>query len=498
MLNPIQFFTSKLQAFQTKGQYNKLLVKSFKTSLQAFGEAGHDINVLTPEILENAMNRIKQPDKNNYKTYVSQIEAIHKMYYAEADYGGELARGLIDTRAALLCGEGVNVIVLDSEKFLEEQKDKSPNPPAIAEAGMPKDEPEEEVVDEKKEAVKTFINDFIDWNRLEGAGLIEIAECGEREGKVLLVLNSTIKNEKKIINIEVFDYYTNKYKLLENGNIQYTKDQKPITIPSNRFVFVQLSGSKKDIVKTPPRMANVLTQIENYSREKYDLRKNNHLFAKAFLWFETQDMAQANSIKNYISNNKFTIGVSGAGPAKPHLVNLVSGASQAINDERIMDIKDIATTMGIPIMLMNYPELMSNRATAETMMEMINQSTKKERLIYQDDIKELIQKAMKFAQDELVEGAVYEPDMFEVNLPLITMDNLKALVETWCVLFDKKMVSKKTVQGKIPGINPLDEEQQIQEETKENIINNPIIQGTIGYVDPEEINKKEALIKEEK
>jgi hypothetical protein len=93
-----------------------------------------------------------------------------------------------------------------------------------------------------------------------------------------------------------------------------------------------------------------------------------------------------------------------------------------------------------------------------------------------------MQKAMAFAEKEKIEGAVNEPDMFDINIPLITLDNLKSLIETWCVLMDKKIISKKTVQGKVPGINPLDEEKQIQEETEENIANNPIVQGTMNDI----------------
>jgi hypothetical protein len=532
LVNPFQKIKSKIQANKLQKESVKRfqgLLQSMSGKIQALTEGGQD--VLTPEVLDDlayVLSGSKQPDKNNHRSYSSQIQAIYQMYFNESYYGGEIARGIIDTRVAMLCGEGINVIVFDSPEFLEMQKAKkeeevkqlqSQPQPTQAKPALPakvqslevkketnikvKEEPkdvtgevgepqtdeevqEEEITDEKKKQVKEFVNKFLKWNKLQGEGLIEIGECGEREGKVLLVLNPVKVKDETIIKVEVFDYYTNKYDIeRKNGEITkitYTKNMKTIPIPVDRAVFIQLSGLKKDYVKTPPRIANVLTQIENYSRAKYDLRKNNHLFSKTTPFFKTLTQGEAASINNDIASKKWIVGMGYAGSADFSYVSQDTGASTCINEERIMDMKDIATTIGLPIFFMNYPELMSNRAVADTMMESVNQSTKKERLIYQSAMIELIQKAMQLAVDSDVEGAIYEPDMFDVNIPLITLDSLKSLIEIWCVLMDKGVVAKKTVQGKIPGINPIDEEKQIQEEKQENIANNPIVQGTMGDI----------------
>lgn len=509
-MNIVTRVMTNIQASRAKKRVEKASIERAQTLIQALGEAGRDVNILTPEVLDGLISANKQPDKNNYSTYSAQIEKIYKMYYGESDYGGEIARGIIDTRASMLCGEGINTIVFDSEEFLQAQEEKEKkekaekqpiqaldNPIETQQGILEEAEEEEEIVDEKKEAVTKFIDNFVKWNKLQGAGLIEIGECTEKEGKVLLVLNPIKKDDKTIITFEVFDFYSNKYEIKRsNGeitSISYTKGIDKKSIPISRVVFIQTSGNKKDCIKTPPRIANVLTQIENYSRAKYDLRANNHLFAKTTPFFKTMDQGGANAINNDIAAKKWVIGRGYAGTADFSYVSQTTGASDCIEKERVMDMKDIATTIGVPIMLMNYPELMSNRSTAETMMEMVNNSTKKERLLIEDGIKELIQKAMKLAIDSGVEGAIYEPDMFDVNLPLITLDNLKSLIDVWAMLMDKGLVSKKTVQGKIPGINPSDEEKQIQAEKKENIKNNPIVMGAM-----EDINEPETIVENNK
>jgi hypothetical protein len=482
-MNPIQKFFANIQANRENKKTEKKTYIKYKQFVQAMSEAGHDVSILQPEVMDEIISGLKQPDENNYKTYATQIEKIYKMYYGEAKYGGELLRGLIDIQTALLCGEGINVPVFDSPEFLEKQRenDKKVIDPLIEE------EPQEEEKDEKKEAVKLFIDNLMEWNHLEGEGLIEIGECINKEGKVLVVLQYRLDGEEGRIDFEVFDYYSNEYTIeRKNGkNIQvkYTDSEgNDQTIPEDRFVFMQFSGSKNDCVKTPPKIANVLTQIENYSRAKYDLRKNNHFFAKTFLWFKTENENDANSIKADLTSQQFKTGKSGAGSAEPIVISLSGGASEAINQERIMDIKDISTTMSLPIFFLSYPELMSNRSTAETMMEVVNQGTKKERLILQSGMKEAIQKSMKLAVDKNIKGAIYEPDSFNVNIPLITMDTLKQLNEVFVPLMDKKLISKMFVQGRIPSINPLEENKQIKEETKDNIINNPIVNGAVNEV----------------
>lgn len=475
-----------------KRQQKKIVSNKVKAIIQAFGESGREASVLTPEVLDEVYNQIKKPDKNNYKTYASQIEAIYKMYYNETDYGGELARSLIDMQTAMLCGEGMNVIVYESEEFLKEQeknknKKKDQLPMAPGEE-VPEGETEEEIKDEKQEQTEKYLEKFKSWNKLEGEGIMAIGECISKEGKVLIVLNPIKKNAETIIKIDIFDWYSNRYDIrMKNGelkSVSYVKkeSEEKITIPTERCVYMQFAGKKNDYMRTPPKIANVLTQIENYSRCGYDLRKNNHLFAKSFLWFQTENPSDANSIKTSLESKEFKIGKSGAGSGKPQIVAPSTGAADNIEKERVMLIKDIATTMNFPVFYLNYPELMSNRSVAETMKEAVNQGSKKDRLIFQSGMKELCQKAMALGVSEEVEGAIYEPELFSVNIPLITMDTLQQLIDIYLALMDKKIVSKKYVQGKVPGINPAEEEKQIQEETKENIINNPIVQGTMNDV----------------
>jgi hypothetical protein len=490
---PFKKIITKIQASQAKKQaainQQKEVYKIFKEIVQATGIEGMR-DIMNSGFIDEAMSAQKQPNKNNFKTYASQIEAIYKMYFAQSDYGSELTRGIIDTRAGLIFGEGINVIVHDSDEGKDKKKEKVQSLDNSKEI----DSGNETIEDEKKKQIETFINQFLEDNKLQGENALKIGECGEKEGKVLLALSVITKNKRKQIKVKVITFYRNNYKINRDKDgeivdVTYKVGTETVTLKPHKFVFIKLSGIDEDDENTPPRIANVLTQIENYSRAKYDLRHNNHLFAKTTPFFKTQDDKQATSINNDIRAKKWTIGMSYAGPADFDYKTAPTAVSETIRQERVMDLKDIANSAGIPVFF-NDPELLSNKALGETMMEMVNQSTKKERLIYSSAMVELIQKAMQMAVDGSIDGAIYEPDLIDVNIPLITLDNLKALIETWVVLYEKKFISKKTVQGKIPGINPIDEERQIEEETKSEQKINPDVNSTMDELLKENQNNK--------
>ena len=101
-------------------------------------------------------------------------------------------------------------------------------------------------------------------------------------------------------------------------------------------------------------------------------------------------------------------------------------------------------------------------------------ATKKERLIWIEKLKEIIRKAMILAVDSGIEGAVNDPDGFELDLPIVSMEKMKALSETWLVLYQESLISRAEIQNKIPGIDPIVTNKQIEKEKEEALKNNPL------------------------
>jgi hypothetical protein len=421
-------------------------ISHMKAQIKAMDE-GQKLDILTSLVTQTGtFGTGAENYTNNYPTYTKQVQVINYMYNNRLTYGNELLRTGLDTRVSFIAGEGLNIKA--EGKTLE------------------------------------FIEKLLNYNKmLEGSRLLAVVLLSEMEGKNLLRLVP----EKDNVKINYFSYWTTPYTIENNPEdledykkAIVTLDKKnldnSITLKPNEFVYVKLGGSPDRVNETPPKVANVLTDIENYSRTKYDMRHNNHLFGKVTPVFLVEDKNEAKALQNKINSMNSVIGKSYAGTAKQVFYLEPSGAAQKVlHDEMIDLLRIITTNLGIPIHLINHPELMSNRSTAESMLEMINSATIKERLIWEEALTDLVRKAMVMATERGIEGAVNDPEGFELRLSLVSYANLKQIQETWLPLAEAEYISKKTIMSLIPGINPSQEERILKKEKEERIDNMPTV-----------------------
>lgn len=420
-------------------------IKSFfKNMIQGSTVAEGGRDVLTPSITTSSTPG-EVIDKNNYKTYSGQVKACYEMYNARSDYGVELLGSLIETRIAFIGGEGISI-------------------------------------NAKKKTTQNYIDKFLKLNRLQGSLLMDMIRTGELEGKDLTVLS---KAQKKILNEEInyirvqnIQWWTNNYSVELDPNdeskiskIKFkpkAKDQVEKTVSDDKSVFIKLGGTDDRINETPGKIHRIMTDVENFSRAKYDLRKNHHLFAKIMPNWKTQTNEEAKAINKDVNSGDWQIGIGYAGTADFKLTDVPKGALEAITGEMLLSAKIISTNTGIPIHWLAWPELMSNRATAENLLEVINSATRRERLIWEEKLKELINKSMIMAIDAGIEDNNIIGE-YHLELPLISLANLKAIQETWLPLQQLDVISMGTLRSKIPAINPSEEKKLIDAEKTANV-----------------------------
>jgi hypothetical protein len=405
--------------------------------LQAIEEAQRDVlNTFVTEALSSA----KVVDENNYRTYASQVQAAHQMYDANTKYGAEFFGGILDTRVAFIMGEGINVTA-------------------------------------DKKATEKYIRKFLKENKLNGSQLFRYGEVGELEGKVLTLLKPNRK--KEYVSTSIFSWYDNRYSVQRIGDNRFIVTYidkvtgKTHTINKN-FNYAIIGGTYRRVEETPSRTLKVITQIENASRGMYDLQKNSHVFGKITPTWETQDQMAADAINKDVEAAAWEIGQGYAGTAKFHYAEPSGGAAKQLVDTILSNLRAVSASTGIPIHWLAWPDLMSNRATAENMAEMIQAATRKERLIYQETFTEIIEMSMDMAIDAGFENNNIKGD-FEINIPFISMAMIKALGEIFLSLEAAGVISMATMRNKTPGIDPLYEKDQIQKEKEENIENNPLL-----------------------
>jgi hypothetical protein len=431
---------------------NRFKIQASRARIQALGEGARD--VMNTSITQAGF-RQQVVDKNNYKTYAAQLAGTYAMYDGRADYGGELLRGLIDTRVSLIGGEGLS--------FTAENK-----------------------------ATEKWIEQFFARNHLDGFGLLRMIKMGEMEGRILSLLKK-INDEIKIIPYSAMknnydfefspDYqdidYIKSATVKQKGN---TTEGEKHSIDS--FNFMRLGGSENNFYDTSTKIHVVLTDVENYSRAKYDLRRNGFLFGRYTPVFKTENMTEAKQIKNDINAGNWQIGVGYAGNADYKLIGPDSGGYQLLIQDMLASLRTIATTTGIPVHWLSWPDLMSNRATAENMLEMVNAGTIQERLLYEEGFTDLINKARIMAIDAgFTDNKILGE--FEVKLSFASLATLKQIVEIWIPLMQADVVSMFGVQNRLPGIDPGKENRLIEKERKERAERSPLNNTLVN----EEINK---------
>ena len=406
-------------------------------------EEGHREDILNTSVTGTSVTDATLKN-NSYKTYKSTVQAIYDMYNNTKDYGGEFLRSVIRTRVSFIAGGGITVIA-------------------------------------EKNKVADAINNFFKDNKLlEGSKLFANVETGELEGKDLMIL----KPDRNKINAQVRNFYcvSNPYYVeMDEKDNQIIKDVKYKSEDKNKdqsiasiknLVYVKLGGTIDKVNDTMPVIGNCLTDIENASRIKYDLRFNNHLYGRITPFFKATTSSEASALNKLLLATNWVIGKAYAGTADFKLVAPPAGAIESLKEELIIACRIISINTGIPIHWLAWPELMSNRATAETLIEVINAATIQEREIWEEALTELVLKAGKIG---ILNGyrdwkdVNIEKEEFEIRLPLISIAALKQLQETWIPLSEMGYIAKDSVRNKVPGINPLLEKQLIEREKKINI-----------------------------
>ena len=430
----------ELRAMQRHPVRNFFPLRKLNREIAAIEEGARD--VLNTSGVRRYVTASIDIDKNNYPTYDRQVMSSYFMYENMMEYGGELLKGLVDTRTAFICGEGLSVFVRD----------------------------------EKNKATQDFIDRFIDYNSLNGSRLFQIITTGELEGKNLLLLLPD--KADKMMKVRSFLWRLNTYIVetdeLDNQNIKriYYKTNTPFAsekeIDYGKAVYVKIGGTERNINIATNRIHCVLTQIENVSRAGYDLRKNTHLFARVTPYWKTQTRDEGRALNNDINSKNWQIGQGYAGPADFSVVEPTGAAADAIIKDILQGLRFISTTMGIPMIFIAYSELTNSRATAQELHDLVVASTKKERLVWQEGFKNLILKAQQLSVDAGFEKNEIITDEFDVHMPALSSDMLQRIADTWLPLWQEKLVSKKTVQNMIPGVNPAAENKLLELEAEEN------------------------------
>ena len=310
-----------------------------------------------------------------YNSYDKQVTQLGKMYDNLADWGNMIAKNIIDVRTAFSVGQGIDVI-------------KQPEFAGSAEMEI------------------AWCKEFMRFNNLNEEMPQEYTKEAEIEGKILFRFG--LDEESRNIRLIHVPWRQYKYKITTppDNYLRYTQadctainDGKDISFSLKEplFVYKRFGGSVNKPNETPPKTAFIIREMEDLDKAIWDWRKINKLFSMPTPVIYAPDKQTAKEVQTWVDGTNWRIGkllILGGLNMKFELVGWKGDGYTTVQKETESLVKTISGTTGIPVHFFGYPELLSNRDTADNLVELIALSTSKERRTWIGAYEEVFQKAM--------------------------------------------------------------------------------------------------------
>ncbi|HOY09451.1 MAG TPA: hypothetical protein PLB05_05180 [Candidatus Omnitrophota bacterium] len=409
--------------FVSKKEHKKVLNK-----LVELQQSFYKMNIMLAGMDEESTRATGNP----YQSQDKAIAELSRKYEGAAEWGCAQAKEVIDLRAVFTMGDGIQVSEIDPATGRS----------FVGEKGQFKKEVE-------------FIERFITYNDLDEEGAQEFAKEAEIEGRILFKLHPN--KEKKQVDLRFLSYNTYKYNVEVNPEdykdyvaVKYKDSVGEKTIEKPRFVYKKFSGRVGKVNEIMPRVATILRNLEDADKALKDLRGINNLFASPTPVFECEDEAAADFLDKRISKTNWKIGkYIVLAKAALKFVSIDGTHAENLIKEFVTNAKIISGVTGIPVHFLGLPDLMSNRSTSTDLFELIIAATNKERRTWVGVYEELFTKALELSNKEF--GTTFTPGTVTCNIPQITAEKLKELVDIWLPLYQANAINLDYLVGLIPN-----------------------------------------------
>lgn len=413
---------------------------------------------------------------NKYKSYSSAILELSKKYTGQADWGVAQTGAIIDLRSAFQIGDGIQISI---------------------KPGL-----EKEIGGKLEKEILDFVNEMIELNDIDREMAQDWAKEGEIEGcslhkliwdeEVLNVNARFISRSSSPYTIHVVEGDYSKYSKVTGKTAKGVE----FTLLPDEFVYKRFGGRVNQPNAPYPKVAKCLTQIENLDKAIRDWRKMDKLFASPTPHIECENTQQAKAMNEELKNKNFKIGKAFAHTGKMSYLEISGAGQESIKEEIITNSKIISGTTSVPVHFLGMPDLMSNRATAESLFEMISAGTQKERKTWIGLYEEMFNKAIAMRNKNLAKGKfrAYPENCIKVDIPLMTEQEWKHIIEVYMPMNVAGKLSDEALWRMTPGVD-LEEETRLKVE-RAKAFENSVLNNRSSIQDGENNNKEGGKIEE--
>lgn len=411
------------------------------------GFATNILNRVWMKVQHTGLRRdITQPNEgypglegNPYPSYECAVMELGRKYSGIARWGNHAARNVVDTRAAFALGQGIRLSAA----------------PDAANAT----------------AELAWCQAFLSHNALDLEELVNWQRESEIEGRLAVVL-SPDRTTTNMVNARFLPWTFHgydvavspkDYAMFEKITYQEGRAGAAVTLNTDSFVYRPYGGRTAEVKLPVPKACGVLRNMEAADKALSDLREINHLFASPTPHFKCADGREAAALDAMLAKSDWRIGRYLVTSAEFTMVGPDGAGVDALIKEITINAQIIAGHTGVPVHFLGFPELMSNRNTADTLAEALSAAVSKERKVTQGFMQELLEKAIAMANGFGM--TPMNPKAVKVDIAEADAAALAELNTVWIPLYEAGAISLETLLKMVPGIDATEETKRVNSES---------------------------------
>jgi len=374
-----------------------------------------------------------------YRSKSQQVAGLRKKYQAVDTWGNVLLQRLVNLRVAFSVPNRLFII-------------KNPNTRGTK---------------EELTAVKEFLNTFMEFNGLAGKLPRDFAIESELQGQVLVELVWDAKYKIPALNYYPWSStgYTvkphNKYGVRSELDVLLTLGGTAHNLVDENCVFIAFNDELTSYIGYPT-CGGILTEIENISKDLDDWRKLNHLYAHPTPHFECETQEEADKINTQIKGSGWRVGTAIATKGAFNLKGPTGAEANLLMLSIQTSAKIISGHTGLGIHFLGFPNVMSNRAVADSIGEPTEVVLHSEITSWQDFYNCMFIKAIKMRNKKL--NKPLRTDIVWPKIVPITDRQWDLIKDVFLKLNEEGLISDESLLDRLPDVDAEFELERIKEQ----------------------------------
>lgn len=378
-------------------------------------------------------------DVNPYITHVDQTLEIINKYQGVAYYGTTLVKRLVNVAAALQVPNGIE---LDGDSKLPEYE---------------------------------YLKLFLDVNQLNEGVAIQLAKEAQFEGQVLLEL--VWDESDMLVKIRHTMWRAGAYQVHPIGLSNLTgpyeatwteEDEVVKRLSGDMMAFVAFNATRNedDYIEGWPTLGSLLMRLDTISRDLNDWRQTNKLFAHPTPVFECETQTEVDALTAQLTSSGWTVGTAIAFRGK---FLLVASGSYYLTFRNAIEanVKLVSGGSGISIAWLGFADVMSNRATAESLGEPLEIVSAADISTWRSFYEEIFNSVINIRNANLDSNQKLKPGLIKPKLKPMSDRQWQKLKELFMPAAEKGLITRETFLGQIPNFDIDAELKRFAEEASE-------------------------------